>query len=130
LVTTPVSCDTVLPITNHELLVTFKKMNEYKVLKEIESNPSHTQRSLAEKLNVSLGKINFILSGLVEKGIVKAKKLKNNPDKIRWQYILTPEGIKEKIQITKDYLNRRTEEYEYLKTEISELQEELEKKGY
>jgi EPS-associated MarR family transcriptional regulator len=100
-------------------------MNEYKVLKEIESNPSHTQRSLAEKLNVSLGKINFIISGLVEKGIVKAKKLKHNPDNIRWQYILTPEGIKEKLKITKEYLSRRTEEYESLKKELEELKEEV-----
>lgn len=106
------------------------KMNEYKVLKEIESNPSHTQRSLAEKLNVSLGKINFIISGLVEKGIVKAKKFKKHPDKIRWQYILTPEGIKEKIKISKEYLNRRIEEYENLKNEILELQEEAEKEGF
>jgi EPS-associated MarR family transcriptional regulator len=100
-------------------------MNEYKVLKEIEINPSHTQRSLAEKLNVSLGKINFIISGLVEKGIIKAKKLKNNPDKIRWQYILTPKGIKEKIRITREYLNKRTEEYENIKKELEELKEEV-----
>jgi EPS-associated MarR family transcriptional regulator len=104
-------------------------MNEYKVLKEIEHNPSHTQRSLAEKLNVSLGKINFIISGLIEKGIIKAKKLKNNPEKIRWQYILTPKGIKEKVKITKEYLNRRTEVYENLKIEIDELQKEIEKEG-
>jgi MarR family transcriptional regulator, temperature-dependent positive regulator of motility len=105
-------------------------MNEYKVLKEIERNPLHTQRSLAEKLNVSLGKINFIISGLVEKGIIKAKKLKNHPDKIRWQYILTPEGITEKLRITKEYLVRRTEEYENLKSEIQELQEEVGKESY
>lgn len=98
-------------------------MNEYKILKEIESNPSHTQRSLAEKLNVSLGKINFLISGLVEKGIIKVKKLKNNPDKIRWQYILTREGIKEKVRITKEYLNKRTKEFEDLKKELEELQE-------
>ncbi len=104
-------------------------MNEYKVLKEIEINPSHTQRSLAEKLNVSLGKINFIISGLVEKGIIKAKKLKNNPDKIRWQYILTAKGLKEKIRITREYLNKRTEEYEYLKNEIEELQRDIDEEG-
>lgn len=98
-------------------------MNEYKILKEIENNPSHTQRSLAEKLNVSLGKINFLISGLVEKGIIKVKKLKNNPDKIRWQYILTREGIKEKVRITKEYLNKRTIEFEDLKKELEELQE-------
>src|SRR5659263_396090 len=94
-------------------------MNEYKVLKEIESNPSHTQRSLAEKLNVSLEKINFIISGLVEKGIVKAKKLKNNPDKIRWQYILTTAGIKEKVRITREYMQKRMQEFEQLKVELS-----------
>lgn len=98
-------------------------MNEYKVIKEIESNPSHTQRSLAKKLNVSLGKINFIISGLVEKGIVKAKKIKNHPGKIRWQYILTPKGIKEKIKITKEYLYKRTIKFENLKKELEELKE-------
>jgi len=100
-------------------------MNEYHVLKEIEQNPSHTQRSLAEKLGVSLGKVNFIISGLAEKGIIKAKKLKNHPDKIRWQYILTPEGIKEKVRITKEYVLRRTDEFEALKKELLELQKEV-----
>lgn len=100
-------------------------MNEYKVLKEIEINPSHTQRSLANKLNVSLGKINFIVSGLVEKGFVKTKKLKNHPGQIRWQYILTPEGIKEKVLITRTYLNNRISEYKNLKQEIEELKKEV-----
>jgi EPS-associated MarR family transcriptional regulator len=100
-------------------------MNDYKVLKEIENNPSHTQRSLAEKLNVSLGKVNFIIAGLAEKGIIKAKKLKNHPDKIRWQYILTPEGIKEKVRLSKEYLSRRTIEFENLKKELVELKKEV-----
>jgi len=100
-------------------------MNEYKVIKEIEQNPLCTQRSLAVKLGVSLGSVNFILSGLVEKGIIRAKKLKNHPDKIRWQYILTPEGLKEKIRITGDYLKRRTQEFEYLKRELEELQRDI-----
>ena len=107
-------------------------MIEYKVIKELEDNPSHTQRSLAQKLNVSLGKVNYVLSGLVEKGIIKAKKLKNNPDKVRWQYILTPQGMKEKIIITHNYLKKRLKEFEQIQNEIKELKKEIinEKKSH
>lgn len=73
-------------------------MIEYKVMREIEQNPMHTQRTLAETLDISLGKANYVLAGLVEKGVVKVKKLKNHPDKIRWQYVLTPAGVKEKLK--------------------------------
>jgi len=100
-------------------------MIEYKVIREIEINPSHTQRSLAEKLDISLGKVNYVLAGLIEKGLVKAKKLKNNPEKIRWQYILTPEGMKEKVEITKKYLRRRLLDFEELQKEISFLKGEV-----
>jgi MarR family transcriptional regulator, temperature-dependent positive regulator of motility len=100
-------------------------MIEYHLLKEIESNPRHTQRSLAEKLGVSLGKINYLLSGLIEKGFIKVKKLKNKSDSIRWKYLLTPHGIQEKIYITKIYLSRRKEEYTALKNEIEELEHEV-----
>jgi EPS-associated MarR family transcriptional regulator len=100
-------------------------MIEYKVIKEIEQNPSHTQRSLAEKLDISLGKANYVLAGLIEKGIVKAKKIKNNPDKVRWQYMLTREGIKEKFKITQRFLKRRMREYEEIRKEIAQLQEDV-----
>jgi len=104
-------------------------MIEYKVIKELEENPSHTQRSLAQKLNVSLGKVNYILSGIVEKGIIRAKRLKNSPDKIRWQYLLTPQGMKEKIKITHEYLTRRVKEFEQIQKEIEELKKEVKKNG-
>jgi EPS-associated MarR family transcriptional regulator len=100
-------------------------MIEYKVIREIEQNPSHTQRSLAEKLDISLGKANYVLAGLIEKGVVKVKKIKNNPDKIRWQYVLTPSGMKEKIRITRQYLQCRMNEYEEIQKEIAQLQEEM-----
>jgi|WetSurMetagenome_2_1015567.scaffolds.fasta_scaffold00026_61 MarR family transcriptional regulator, temperature-dependent positive regulator of motility len=100
-------------------------MIEYKLIREIEQNPSHTQRSLAEKLDISLGKVNYVLAGLVEKGIVKAYKLKSHPDKIRWQYILTPEGVKEKIRLTQRYLRRRMQEYNEIRKEIELLEREV-----
>ncbi|MBN1308640.1 MAG: MarR family EPS-associated transcriptional regulator [Chitinispirillaceae bacterium] len=100
-------------------------MIEYKVLKEIESNPRHTQRTLAGNLGVSLGKMNYILGGLIEKGIVKAKRLRDQPGSIRWNYLLTPEGIQEKIRITRNYLARRQAEFTALKNEIAELEREV-----
>jgi EPS-associated MarR family transcriptional regulator len=100
-------------------------MVEYKLIKEIEQNPSHTQRSLAQKLDISLGKANYVLAGLVQKGIIKAMKLKNHPDKIRWQYVLTPQGMKEKIRITRQYLRSRTNEYEEIQKEIAQLKKEV-----
>jgi EPS-associated MarR family transcriptional regulator len=102
-------------------------MIEYHVLREIQNNTKITQRSLAESLNISLGKANYVLSGLIDKGIIKARKLKNNPDKIRWQYILTPQGVKDKVQITKDYLKRRLTEYEQIQKEIEALKLEVDK---
>jgi EPS-associated MarR family transcriptional regulator len=104
-------------------------MIEYKVIREIELNPSHTQRSLAGKLDISLGKVNYVLAGLIEKGIVKAKKLKNNPENIRWQYILTPAGVKEKLKITQQYLQRRIVEFEDLQKEIELLKKDVQQNG-
>jgi EPS-associated MarR family transcriptional regulator len=98
---------------------------EYRVLKEIENNPSHTQRSLARTLDISLGKANYVLAGLISKGVVRARRLRENPGKIRWQYILTPQGIREKLRITRAYLHRRLVEYERIQREIEELRAEV-----
>ena len=104
-------------------------MIEYKLLKEIEQNPSSTQRRLAEKLGVSLGKINYVLAGLMSKGIIKAQKLKNDPRNIRWSYLLTSKGIHEKIKTTQSYLQKRLLEYDALENEISELRKEVLRHG-
>jgi EPS-associated MarR family transcriptional regulator len=100
-------------------------MIEYKIIREIEQNPMHTQRTLAGKLDISLGKANYAIAGLVEKGIVKAKKLKNHPGQIRWQYVLTPAGMKEKIRITKQYLEKRLTEFDELQQEIVLLKKQV-----
>ncbi|MDD5674626.1 MAG: MarR family EPS-associated transcriptional regulator [Chitinivibrionales bacterium] len=102
-------------------------MIEYKVLHQLEQNPLHTQRSLADSLQVSLGKVNYVLSGLMEKGIIKAKKLKNQPGQIRWQYILTSRGVREKIEITRGYLAKRIHEFNELQREINELKKDVAK---
>jgi len=100
-------------------------MIEYKILRELEKNPDSTQRTLAGKLDVSLGKINYVLTGLIKKGIIKAQKLKNDPQNIRWNYLLTPQGIQEKVQITKNYLENRLNEFDKIQREIDELKREM-----
>ena len=66
-----------------------------------------------------------IISGLIEKGIIKEKKLKKDPGKIRWQYIITPRGIREKLKISHIYLKNRTQEFERIQNEIVKLKKEV-----
>lgn len=100
-------------------------MIEYKIIKEIEQNPLHTQRSLARHLGVSLGKINYVLTELTQKGLISAKCHKKNPGGGRWQYILTPKGLREKIAMTRHYLERRLHEYNQISAEIKDLKKEI-----
>jgi EPS-associated MarR family transcriptional regulator len=100
-------------------------MIEYKLLKEIEQNPVLSQRTLAEKLDVSLGKINYLLTGLIKKGLIKAQRLRTDPKTIRWSYLLTPKGISEKFVITRHYLDKRLQEFDKIQVEIAELKKEI-----
>ena len=99
-------------------------MLDYQVLREIENKPAHTQRSLAEQLGISLGKAHYILSNLAEKGLIKAKRLKN-PGRVRWQYLVTRKGLEEKINLAKKYLTCRLKEYDDLQKEIEVLKWEV-----
>jgi len=98
----------------------------YRVLKDIETNPSITQRSLSEKHQISLGKTNYILNALIEKGIIKAQNFKNSNNKAAYMYVLTPEGIVTKSQLARAFIKRKREEYERLKVEIEAFAKELE----
>lgn len=99
-------------------------MLEYHALRELSRNPSHTQRSLAATLDISLGRANYLISGLVDKGLIKAGKLRH-PRSIRWNYVLTPKGMREKVRITRDYLGKRMKEYDRLRCEIESLRQEV-----
>ncbi len=101
-------------------------MIDYKVIREIQDNPAHTQRSLAKKLNVSLGKVNYVLTGLTEKGLIRARKIKNHPGQVRWHYLLTPKGMREKVRIARNYLRKRVREFDRIQQEIDELKTEVE----
>ena len=96
-----------------------------RVLKIIESSPQITQRELADELGVSLGKANYCLKSLIDKGWLKARNFKNNRNKMAYAYLLTPAGIEEKSAMTIDFLRRKMNEYEALKQEIEQLKSEV-----
>jgi len=75
---------------------------------------------LADELGFSLGKLNYCLKALKQKGLVKIKNFKKNPKKINYVYILTPKGITEKSKLTFNFMKLKMKEYEELKKEINE----------
>lgn len=95
-----------------------------KVLREIAVTPEMTQRELSERLGISLGKINFLIHALIQKGLVKAQNLKNSNNKKSYLYYLTPRGIEEKAKITYRFLRRKIQELEKLESEIKLLKKE------
>lgn len=96
----------------------------YILLKTLEENPGLSQRDLAKKLGISLGKVNFCLKALVDKGSVKINNFRNNDNKLAYAYLLTPSGIEQKARMTVEFLQMKVREYERLKKEIEELQRE------
>ena len=84
-----------------------------------------TQRQLAQQLGVSLGKANYCLKALIDKGLIKARNFKNSDNKRAYLYVLTPKGIEEKSRISVSFLKRKMDEYERLKTEIEDLKREV-----
>jgi EPS-associated MarR family transcriptional regulator len=101
--------------------------SHYLVLKLITENPQISQRELASELGVSLGKANYCLRALVEKGWVKARNFKNAKNKVAYSYMMTPRGIEEKTKITAKFLVRKIAEYEALKQQIDDLRLEAER---
>ena len=96
------------------------------LLRKLESNPQYTQRELSREMGVSLGKVNYCIKKLTEKGLIKITNFKQNPNKVGYAYLLTPQGIEEKSRLTFAFLKRKIIEYEILKKEINELQLESE----
>lgn len=96
----------------------------YKIFKLVEDNPEISQRELARQLGISLGKTNYCLKALIEKGLLKAGNFRNSKNKMAYVYKLTPKGIEEKANVTVRFLKQKVSEYESLKTEIEFLRQE------
>lgn len=92
--------------------------DHFEVLRKIKSNPNSSQRELAHELGFSLGKLNYCLKALKNKGLIKIKNFKKNPNKFGYVYILTPKGISIKTKLTLNFMKRKMQEYDELKSEI------------
>jgi len=101
--------------------------SQYQILKSLERDPNYTQRQLSKDLDLSLGKVNYCLKSIVEKGFVKIDNFKNSKNKSQYSYLLTPKGIEEKARLTVEFIKTKTQEYEQLKTEIESLKNEAKK---
>jgi len=103
------------------------KQSQYQILKSLEQDPNYTQRQLSKDLDLSLGKVNYCLKSIIEKGFVKIDNFKNSKNKSQYSYLLTPKGVEEKARLTMDFIKIKTREYEQLKDEIETLKTEVKK---
>ena len=101
----------------------------YRVMRAIEQNPNLSQRDLARELGISLGGVNYCIKALIEKGAVKVENFRASDSKLRYAYILTPDGISEKARMTGRFLQRKMREYDALKAEIDGLRREMDSEG-
>jgi EPS-associated MarR family transcriptional regulator len=100
--------------------------NVVQVLRILTRNPELTQRQLAQKLGVSLGKTHYILSSLIDVGLVKIDNFRRSDNKLGYAYLLTPRGVVEKARVTKSFLARKRREFRELEQQIADLTEEVE----
>jgi len=97
----------------------------FRLLKLLHANPDLSQRELAQELGISVGKVNYCMRALVERGWVKARNFRDNPTKKTYAYLITPKGMEEKAQVTLRFLKHKVAEYEALQQEIQALRNEV-----
>jgi EPS-associated MarR family transcriptional regulator len=95
--------------------------NYLKTLRILTNNANLSQREIAKELNLSLGKANYILNALIEKGYIEVGRFKKSNHKLSYIYLLTPEGIKKKLELTHQFFKIKSQEYESLKEEMMKL---------
>lgn len=97
------------------------------LLRRLADTPQVNQRALAQEYGVSLGKINYVLRALIDKGWVKAGNFSRSHNKLGYAYLLTPHGVEAKAKLTQRFLARKMQEYDRLRAEIQQLQLEVER---
>jgi len=100
-----------------------------RIFREINRSPEMTQREFSSRLGISLGKVNFLINALIQKGFVKVENFKKSSSKSKYLYCLTPRGIEEKSRMTYLFLKRKMREYEHLELEIQQLRKEMRESG-
>jgi len=101
----------------------------YRILRYLEEHPVASQRELASHLGVSVGKINYCIRALVEKGWIKMRNFRGSQRKMSYVYVLTPKGLEEKVKVTIRFLRRKIAEYNSLSAEIERLNLEVAQSG-
>ncbi len=96
-----------------------------RVLRILTLNPEITSRQIAQQVGISNGSAYYLLISFIDKGYVKLKNFKKNPKKVKYSYLLTPKGIREKSLLTKNFLARKKEDYKLLKEEIAQLERDV-----
>ena len=102
-----------------------KSDTEYIILNILKDNPKMTQRQLSKELGLSLGRTNYVIRALVDKGWVKLSNFRRSDNKLGYLYLITPKGIEEKSILAKNFLERKSAQYNKLKEEIEILKSEL-----
>jgi EPS-associated MarR family transcriptional regulator len=95
------------------------------MLRELAADPATSQRSLARRLGVSVGRVNFCLRALADKGWIKASNFRRSDNKWAYTYLMTPTGVEQKLRLTRAFLQRKTQEYDRLTTELATLRQEV-----
>ena len=95
-----------------------KEQDLFETLRKIKNKPNSTQRDLAEELGFSLGKLNYCLKALKDKGFVKIENFSKNPNKLNYIYVLTPKGISKKTKLTINFMRKKMKEFDELKKEL------------
>ena len=91
----------------------------FNILRKIANKPNSTQRDMAKSLDISLGKLNYCLKALKEKGLIKINNFKKRKSKLGYIYLLTPRGVSQKTQLTINFMKRKLKEYDELKNELN-----------
>lgn len=97
----------------------------FRIMRLLQDSPDLTQRELASRLGISVGSLNFCLNALIDKGFVKMANFQKSKNKFKCIYLLTPQGIAEKVALTSRFLKRKMQEYDALKLEIEALKSEV-----
>lgn len=97
----------------------------YELLERLAKEPHASQRRIATRLGVSVGKVNYCLRALMDKGWIKARNFQRSDNKWAYTYLLTPSGAAAKVRLARAFLRRKLDEFERLQHEIEALRREL-----
>jgi len=106
--------------------MTPEQQAHFRLLRTLEEHPDYSQRELAEAIGLSVGRTNFVIHALMEKGLIKIGKFLQSDKKLsKTAYILTPDGLRHRLNLTRSYVERKKTEYELLKAELEILEKEM-----